>query len=204
MANTVKLAVQNRSEVGRNAVKKIKTAGFVPAVIYSHNQTPVNLKVNERSISNILAHAAGEQILVDLELEGGKSQLAIIKEVQHHPVSQRILHVDFHGVSATETVEASVPVEPVGEAVGVKSYGGILQHLHRNIVIKALPKDLPELITVDVSHLNVGQSLHIKDIQLPPGVTAAEDGEITVFLVAEPNVSTAAPAAAETTEEEKK
>lgn len=192
MANTVKLAVQNRSEVGRNAVKKIKAAGFVPAVIYSHNQTPVNLQVNERSINNILAHAAGEHVLVDLEVAGGESQLAIIQEVQHHPVSQRILHVDFHGVSATEAVEASVPVEPVGEAVGVKSFGGILQHLHRNISIKALPKDLPEIITVDVSELAVGASLHVKDIQLPAGVTTTDDGDVTVFLIAEPTVAPAA------------
>jgi len=190
MSKQVKLAVQQRTETGRNAVKKIKEAGFVPAVVYSHQEETLNLKVNEREISNLLGHAAGENILVDLAIEGqGTSRLALIKEVQHHPVSQRILHVDFHGISANETIEASVPVEPVGEAVGVKTYGGLLEQLVRTITVRTLPKDLPEIIQVDVTDLNVGQPLHIKDIKLPEGVTPAGDGDITVFLIAEPKVS---------------
>jgi len=195
MAKQVKLAAQTRSEVGRAAVKKIKTQGFVPAVVYSHQGTPVNLKVSEREISTLLAHAAGEHFLVDLDIAGG-SQLAIIQEVQHHPVTQAILHVDFHGVNANEEIESSIPVEPAGESVGVKSYGGILEQLLRSITIKSLPKDLPELLSVDVSGLNIGESIHIKDLKLPAGVTAVDDGEITVFLVAEPNVATGASAEA--------
>ncbi len=195
MAKQVKLAAQTRSEVGRAAVKKIKSDGFVPAVIYSHREAPVNLKVVEREISTVLAHAAGEHILVDLDIAGGASgQMAIIQEVQHHPVTQRILHVDFQGVSANEEIESSIPVEPVGEAIGVKSYGGILEQLLRSLNIKSLPKDLPEIITVDVANLNVGEALHVKDLQLPAGVTAVDDSDLTVFLVAEPNVAAEAPA----------
>src|SRR4051812_38266773 len=135
MANTVKLAVQPRSEVGRNAVKKIKTEGFVPAVIYSHDTTPESLKVSERQLSIILAGAASDSILVDLEIAGTSgSRMALVQEVQYHPVSQRILHVDFQGVTANEAVESSIPVEPVGEAVGVKTGGGILQHLVRTLL----------------------------------------------------------------------
>jgi len=194
MAKQVKLAAQTRSEVGRNAVKKIKSEGFVPAVIYSHHETPENLKVSEREISTLLAHAAGEHLLVDLDIAGA-SRLAIIQEVQHHPVSQKILHVDFHGVNANEEIESSIPVEPVGESVGVKNYGGILEQLLRSINIKSLPKDLPEVLQVDVSALEIGQSIHVKDLKLPAGVKAADDGEVTVFLVAEPNVAAEAPAA---------
>jgi len=197
MAKQVKLAAQTRSEVGRAAVKKIKNQGFVPAVIYSHNETPVSLKVVEREIDTLLAHAAGEHVLVDLEIAGGASnQMAIIQEVQHHPVTQRILHVDFHGVSANEEIESSIPVEPVGEAVGVKSYGGILEQLLRSLTIKSLPKDLPEVINVDVSGLNVGESIHVKDIQLPSGVVAVDDADVAVFLINEPNVAAEAPGAA--------
>jgi len=197
MAKQVKLAAQTRSEVGRAAVKKIKSQGFVPAVIYSHQEAPVHLKLVEREISNLLAHAAGEHFLVDLNIAGSASgQMAIIQEVQHHPVTQEILHVDFHGVSANEPVESSIPVEPAGDAVGVKSYGGILEQLLRAINIKSLPKDLPELITVDVSGLNVGESIHIKDIKLPEGVSVVDDGDLTVFLVAAPKVAVEASAGA--------
>jgi len=199
MAKQIKLAAQARTHLGRSAVKKIKSQGIVPAVIYSHNETPVSLQVVEREISNVLAHAVGEHLLVDLEIADGSAKsnrMAIIQEVQHHPVTGRILHVDFHGVSANEQIESSIPVEPTGEAIGVKSYGGILEQSIRSLNIKCLPQDLPEVITVDVSGLNVGASIHIKDLQLPAGVTAVDDGELPVFLVAEPNVAVETPAAA--------
>ena len=196
MAKQVKLAAQIRSEVGRNAVKKIKAQGFVPAVIYSHNEAPVALQVAESDIDTVLAHSVGEHLLVDLEIAGEANRLAIIKEVQHHPVTQDVQHVDFHGVSANEAIESSVPVEAVGEAAGVKNAGGLLEQLVRNITISCLPQDLPEVINVDVSALGVGDTLHVKDIKLPAGVTAAEDSELTVFHVAEPTVAAEAAAPA--------
>jgi len=193
MAKQVKLAAQVRSETGRIAVNKIKSQGFVPAVIYAHNEKPVSLQVGARDIDTLLSHAVGEHLLVELEIAGGANRLAIIQEVQHHPVTQAVLHVDFHGVSADEEIESSIPVEAVGESVGVKSFGGILEQLVRQITIKCLPKDLPEVINVDVSALKVGDSLHVKDLPLPAGVTAV-DTDVTVFLVAEPNVAAEAPA----------
>jgi len=198
MAKQVKLTAQTRSETGRIAVNKIKSQGFVPAVIYAHNETPVSLQVSARDIDTLLSHAVGEHVLVDLEIVGGANRLALIQEVQHHPVTQAVLHVDFHGVSANEEIESSVPVEAVGEPVGVKSFGGLLEQLVRSITIQCLPQDLPDCINVDVSAMAIGDSIHIKDIQLPTGVTAV-DPETTVFLVAEPNVAAEAetPAAAE-------
>ena len=196
MAKQVKLAAQTRTQTGRSAVKKIKSQGFVPAVIYSHNEPPAILQVSERDIDTLLAHAVGEHLLVDLEIAGGAaSQLALIQEVQHHPVTQKVLHVDFHGVSANEEIESSIPVEPQGESIGVKSFGGILEQLLRSLTIKCLPTDLPEISMVDVSEMGIGTSLHVKDIKLPAGVTAADDGDVTVFLVAEPNVAAEAPVA---------
>jgi len=195
MAKQVKLAAQLRSETGQTAVKKIRNQGSIPAVIYAHNETPVILQVNERDIDTLLAHAAGEHVLVELEIASGANRLAIIQEVQHHPVTQRILHVDFHGVSADEQIESSIPVEPLGESVGVKSFGGILEQLLRAVTIKCLPTDLPEILNVDVSALKIGDSIHIKDLQLPSGVTAMDDAEVTVFLVAEPKVAVEAPVA---------
>ncbi|XHR28690.1 MAG: 50S ribosomal protein L25 [Chthoniobacteraceae bacterium] len=189
MAKQVKLAAQIRSEVGRLAVKKIKAQGFVPAVIYAHNEAPVSLKVTVSDIDTVLAHAVGEHLLVDLQLTEGSNRLALIQEVQRHPVTQAVQHVDFHGVSTTETFESSVPVEAVGEATGVKNNGGILEQLARTITISCLPQDLPEVITADVSALGIGDSLHAKDIKLPAGVTITEAPETAIFIVTEPSVA---------------
>jgi large subunit ribosomal protein L25 len=197
MAKQVKLAARPRAEVGRNAVKQVHARGSVPAVIYGSKNEPQNLEVSNKELQQLLAHAVGENILVELEVAGQGTRLSLIQEVQHHPVKSTILHVDFHEVSLTEEIEAEIPVEATGEALGVKTYGGLLEQNLRALPIRCLPQNLPEIITVDVSALNVGESLHVKDIVLPKGVTAATDAELTVFLVSEPTVSEeAAPAAA--------
>lgn len=200
MAKQIKLSARPRAEAGRNAVKKVHARGAVPAVIYGAKDAPENLEVSKKDIEGILAHAVGENILVDLEInDGGKTtnRLSLIQEVQHHPVRGEVIHVDFHAVSATEEIEADVVVQPEGEAVGVKTYGGLLQQSIRSLAIKCLPQNLPEIITVDVSNLNLGESLHVKDIKLPNGVTAAIDGDLTVFIVSEPTVAVEPAAGAE-------
>lgn len=192
MAKQVKLSARPRSESGRNAVKQVRARGAVPAVIYGGKDAPANLEIDKKEINQLLAHAVGENILVDLEIsEGGKTRnrLSLIQEVQHHPVKGHIIHVDFHAVSATEEIEAEVVLESEGEPVGVKTYGGLLQQSIRTLGISCLPQNLPELITVDVSGLNIGESLHVRDIKLPAGVTATSEAELTVFLVSEPTVS---------------
>lgn len=191
MATQVKLSARPRPESGRNAVKQVRARGSVPAVIYGSHQSPANLEINRKEIERLLSHAHGEHLLVDLSIEeNGKAvtSLALIQEVQHHPVRGDILHVDFHAVSRTETIQSEVPVESIGEPEGVKTFGGILQQQVREVLLECLPQDLPEVLTVDVSGLNVGDSLHIGDLVLPAGVTAVADSEITVFLVSEPNV----------------
>ncbi len=190
MAKQVKLAAQPRTAAGRNAVKKIKSAGFIPAVIYGNGETPISLQVVERDLDLILAHAAGEHFLVELDIEGeSKPRTTIVQEVQTNPVSRRTLHVDFQVVSDDKAIETAIPLEPVGEAIGVKSFGGLLDQLIRQVTVKALPKDLPALIQVDVTEMNIGSLLHIKDIPLPAGISIVEDGEIAVFQIAAPRVA---------------
>jgi large subunit ribosomal protein L25 len=191
MAQQAKLTAQRRTQVGRNAIKKIKAAGMVPGVIYGSAQEPVNLQINGRELLNVLSHASGENILVELEiLDGGEKQnaLAMIQEIQHHPLQREILHVDFHAVSANETVSAEVPIETVGEAVGVKVHGGLLEHILRYLEVECLPADLPQVIEVDVTSLDVGQSLHVRELKLPSGVEAITDPEQTVVAVVESRV----------------
>lgn len=196
MSNQVSLQASRRTALGRNAVKQVKAAKAVPAILYGHGIEPQPLQVERRAIDQLLAHAVGENILVNLEI-GGESaaRLALINEVQHHPVNRSVLHVDFQAVSMNETLVAEVPIEPVGEAVGVKTGGGLLEQSLRSVEVECLPKDLPETIKVDVSHLGLGQALHISNLPAIPGVKYLLDGEITVFLVSEPKVSDASATA---------
>ncbi|MDX2079213.1 MAG: 50S ribosomal protein L25 [Terrimicrobiaceae bacterium] len=192
MANQVKLAARPRSESGRNAVKQVRARGGVPAVIYGTGVEPANLEVSRREIEGLLAHAVGENILVELEIdENGKktNRLSLIQEVQHHPLRGEVLHVDFHAVSATEEIEAEIVVETVGEADGVKNFGGLLEQALRSVTIKCLPQNLPQVLHVDVTALKVGDSIHVRDLVLPTGVTVTDDPDLTVVTVAEPNVA---------------
>jgi large subunit ribosomal protein L25 len=180
MAKQVKLSARPRTDIGRNSVKHLRTRGAVPAVVYGHKDQPSNLEINQREISALLAHAVGENILVELDI-AGTTKLSLIQEVQHHPVRGEILHVDFLEVAMDEVLNTEVPIEAFGEA-----YGGLLEHSLRSLQIECLPKDLPEIIRVDVSALGLNQSLHVRDIALPTGVKATSDADLTVFSVAEP------------------
>jgi large subunit ribosomal protein L25 len=212
MANQVKLSARPRLEAGRNAVSKVRARGAIPAVIYGAKDAATNLEVDRKDIEKLLSRAIGENILVELEIRDGdktSTRISLIQEVQHHPVRGEIIHIDFHAVSMTEEIDAEVVLEPEGEPIGVKTFGGLLQQNMRLLPIRCLPQNLPEIIIVDVSGLNVGEYLHVRDIKLPAGVVAVPDGDLTVFLVSEPTVAeepavaTEEPAAPEVIKEKK-
>ena len=191
MAIQLKINAQPRTESGRNAVKKLKTAGFVPAVIYGAKDPARNLQLVERDVARLLSHAASESVLVEVNIQdtaGPQTRTALIQEVQHHPVSGAVLHVDLHSVAMDELLTAEATVETVGEAEGVKTGGGVLEVILRTLDIECLPGDLPEAISVDVSALQIGDSIHIRDLKLPKGVTVLNDEDLTVVSVAPPTV----------------
>src|SRR6266851_5185118 len=185
---SVALKAFPRTLARRAGVKKLRASGRVPAVIYGRRTTPQNLEIGLNEIEDLIHHSVSETILVDLAVEGGSQgqRLALVQEVQHHPLSGRVLHVDFHEVAENENVTVTVPVETIGEAAGVKTGGGVLEHVLFKIKVRALPKDLPELFTVDVSHLEIGQALHLGDIKAPPEVEILGDKKISVISVAAP------------------
>jgi len=175
--------------LGRRAgAKKLRTSGRIPATIYGRQAKPQNLEVISKEMENLIHHAVSENLLVDLAVkeDSRPKRLALVQEVQHHPLSGHILHVDFHEVAENEKVTVMVPVETVGEAVGVKTSGGVLEHVLFKIKARALPKDLPEQIIVDVSNLNIGQAIHLGEIQAPAGVELIGDKNIPVIAVAAP------------------
>lgn len=206
MSKHVSLKAARRTATGRNAVKKVKAAQAVPAVLYGTGLEPTPLQLERRVIDNLLSHAVGENILVNLEIEDDAksgARLALINEVQHHPVNRTILHIDFKAVSQNETLLAEVVIEPAGEAAGVKTGGGLLEQSLRSIEVECLPKDLPEIISVDVSALELGQALHVRDLPKLAGVKYTADEDLTVFLVSEPKTADeAAPAEGGPTEPE--
>ncbi len=189
MATQIKINAEPRSAAGRNAVKKIKNAGFVPAVIYGAKDASQNLQLVEHEVSKALGHAASESVLVEVAVKGGFTRIALIQEVQHHPVTRKILHVDLHVVAMDELMTAEVPVETIGEAAGVATGGGLLELTLRLLEIECLPGDLPDAITVDVSGLDIGDSVHVRDLVLPKGVTVLNDAELTVAHVGAPTVA---------------
>ena len=199
---SVPLKAFPRSLVKRGSVKKLRASGRVPATIYGRQAKPQNLEVDALEFGDLLGHSASENLLIDLSVESDAraKRLALLQEVQHHPVNGKILHVDFHEVAENEKVTVYVPVETSGEPAGVKNGGGTLEHILHKLKVKCLPKDLPEQITVDVAHLEIGKSIHLGDIKPPAGVELLGDKHVTVLAVAAPRAeeevaATAAPAA---------
>src|SRR5882757_2055198 len=200
---TVALKAYPRSQVQRAEVKKLRASGRVPATIYGRQAKPQNLEVNSKEFADLLNHAASENLLVDLSVDNDarSKRLALVQEIQHHPLDGKVLHVDFHEVAEDEKVTVQVPVETTGEAVGVKTGGGTLEHILFKLKVRSLPKDLPEQIVLDVTALEIGKSIHLGDIKAPEGVEILGDKHITVVAVSAPRAeeevaaTAAAPAA---------
>jgi large subunit ribosomal protein L25 len=198
---SVPLKAFPRSLVQRGAVKKLRASGRVPATIYGRQAAPQNLEVIYDDISDLLHHSVSENLLVDLSVENDAraKRLALLQEVQHHPLSGKVIHVDLHEVAENEKVTVSVPVETTGEAAGVKTGGGTLEHVLFKLKVRCLPKDLPEQILIDVTSLEIGKSVHLGDIVPPAGVEILGEKTRTVVAVAAPRAeeeAAAAPAAA--------
>ena len=198
MAKAIQIKAQPRSVSGTVEAKKARKAGLVPAVIYGrHLGKPQNLQLDARELKAALGKTTGEHVLVDLEITGGEKTLALIQDVQHHALKRHIMHLDFHALRADEKMHTTVPVVVFGEASGVKNSGGILEQLLRSIEVSCLPKDLPESIVIDVTPLEIGNAIHIKDLPLPAGVTALGNPETSVLHIAAPAVEEVAAPAAE-------
>ncbi|MBI1839980.1 MAG: 50S ribosomal protein L25 [Verrucomicrobia bacterium] len=186
---SVPLNAYPRTALRHGGVKKLRDTGRVPAVIYGRIAQPQPLEVDKKEIDNLIHHSLSENVLVDLAVPldtARPKRLALVQEVQHHPLSGKVLHVDFHEVAENELVTITVPVEPTGEAVGVKTGGGTLEHVLHKLKVRALPKNLPEIIQIDVSALEVGKSVHIGEITPPAGVELLGDKKLPVFAVAAP------------------
>jgi len=190
--------------VQRAEVTKLRRAGRVPATIYGRQAKPQNLEVDFEEITDLLHHSVSENVLVDLSVENDAraKRLALVQEVQHHPLSAKVLHVDLHEVAEDEKLIVSVPVETTGEAAGVKTGGGTLEHVMFKLKVRCLPKDLPEQIFIDVTALEIGKSIHLGEVVAPAGVEIIGEKSRAVVAVSAPRAeeevaAVAAPTAAD-------
>ena len=188
----IPLSGTRREKLGKGGARKARAAGHIPGVLYGHGEEPVPVSVQAREFDLALRGHPGGNPIVNLAVAGGE-YTALIRDVQYDPLTHDILHLDFQHISLTETIEVRVAVHLEGLPIGVKDGGGILETILREIEVRCLPTAIPPSIRVDVSHLNIGDSIHVGEISVPD-VTILNDGEETIATVVPPTVMEEKPA----------
>lgn len=178
------LVVPKREKFGKAAIRDLKKQGLIPAVVYGLNEPPVAIAISPKAVARVLATEAGMNSVMFLQREGTDIQRhVIIKDLQRDPITGRLRHVDFMRVDMSHKVRVKVPVRLVGTAVGVKSQGGVLDFVHREIEIECLPSLIPAHIDVDITNLSVGQSIRFDQLTTIPNVTLVGDAHQVVCSV---------------------
>jgi large subunit ribosomal protein L25 len=185
----VPVKARKREATGKGVARKLRAAGAIPGILYGAHTEPTPLELNQQEISVIMRKSTSEHILVDLTVadNGGEPTMALIREIQHEPITGDILHVDFLHISATQKIHITIPVNVIGIADGVKNFGGILQLISRELEIESLPANIPEMITVDVTTLGIGDAIHVRDLAADE-CTFVTPGDRTVVSVVPPTV----------------
>jgi large subunit ribosomal protein L25 len=172
------IEVERREGAGKNESRRARGAGKIPAVVYGGGKESVSILVNRKSMLELLKGKAGENPIFLLKMaESGQERHAMVRDIQVDPVSRQVIHMDFQRVLMTEKVRVQVPVELVGTAYGVKTQGGMLDFVTREIHIEALPADIPHRIELDVTEMHTGQHVEASALQLPKGVTLLDEPE---------------------------
>lgn len=194
----VLLEARKRSNEKKSSNKSLRREGKVPGVIYSKNVQPISIEVNEGSINPLVFTAKTN--LISLNIEGEDKLDCIIKDIQFDPVTDKIVHFDLQEFNVKEKIQIEVPIQLIGSAIGVKEGGIVQQNLHK-VDLECLPNDIPESVTVDISNLKLGDSVHVSDLKLD-GVEFLNPEESIIVSVAHPKVDKE-PIAEEAGEEEK-
>jgi large subunit ribosomal protein L25 len=179
-----KLTAKRRDGAGKGVARKLRASGRVPAVFYGHGREPVSLSVDARELLHLIHVNSGTNLLVDLMIDG-TPHMAIAREIQRDHIHSTFIHVDFLGVNREETITVNVEVNGIGEPAGVKA-GGVIEHHLREISVECLPQDVPDSIDVDISALELGDMLHVRDLAAPAGVTILSNPDDAVLSVITP------------------
>ena len=191
MAVNASLKAQERAGTGKGAARKARAGGRVPAVMYGHGEATRLLSVDGHELDLLFSRIRVESTVIEVSIEGQKKPVrALVREVQKHPARGKLLHVDFYQIHAGERITVNVPLHLLGAAAGVKA-GGLVQHALDEIEVRCLADAIPASIDVDISALQIGDSLHVRDIAPPAGVELLVDGDRTVCSVMPPIVGEA-------------
>jgi len=193
MAKTQSLKAESRQRTGSGVLKQMRREGYLPSVVYGGGQDNQNVKVHTKTLKDMLAHSASSNILVDLELDGGKTQTAFLQDIQSDPLTGNLVHADFLAVSDNTKIHAYIPVVLHGEPEGVKA-GGIMEQMIKDLEITCSPKDLPETLEANIERLEVGDSLTVGGIDLPDGVSPTLAADVLVAIVNESRTTKSASA----------
>lgn len=198
MATEATIKATPRDESGKGSNRKLRSTGRVPAVVYGHNEKTRSVSLDAHELKVLFSKISVENTIIRLDIEGEKGEVkALVREVQANPVKGDLYHVDFYQIHAGEKVDVEVPVHLVGTAAGVK-LGGVMDHQIHELPVRCLPDAIPESIEVDVSALELGDSIHVGDLKIPEGVEVEMDDDRTVCSVVAPAALEAAtPAPAE-------
>ncbi|MBI4227790.1 MAG: 50S ribosomal protein L25 [Candidatus Omnitrophica bacterium] len=190
----MRLEASVRPETGKKISRVLRRAGTIPGVVYGEGQTSTPIALTAKDLARVLRTAAGGNVLITLAVRADAahpSRTVLIKEIQQHPVTAQVLHVDFQQVSLTKRIQVTVPLQFTGEAVGVTQDGGRLDHLLWEVKVECLPTEIPKRVDVDVSALKIGDSLLIKDLTVSAGVTLLHDPQVGVAACLPPVVEKA-------------
>lgn len=200
--NVFELDAEVRGLQGKGASRRLRRAAKIPAIVYGGDKEPLAIQVDHNDILRRTEHEAFYSHILTLNLPAG-SEKVVLKDMQRHPYRPLVLHMDFQRIDENEEIEMRVPIHFVNEesCIGVKQSGGVISHMMSDIEIVCLPKHLPEFITVDLANMNVGDTVHLADLEMPAGVRAAVlvhhgDASQPVVSVHAPRVAAEGDAAA--------
>jgi large subunit ribosomal protein L25 len=185
MSSEVTLTARRRSETGKGAARKLRAAGDVPAVVYGGEDEAVSLILDRNEATHLFQNISVENTIVGLKVDGEKTPIqTLIREIQAHPFRPEILHVDFLRIQKGVAIEVEIPIHLEGSPVGVKQGEGILDQVIHTVTVRCIPSAIPDSITVDIEHLDVGDSLHVSELEVPEDLEVVTDGTRIVAQVA--------------------
>jgi len=184
------LAAQVRKSKGKGAARRLRRDNKVPAIFYGPKTEPVMLAVDYPELNRIMKHSSGDNVIIDLQFQsdhGAETRKVMLKELLLDPIKDTCLHADFYEISMDKEITVNIPIRLINTPEGV-ALGGVLQHIRRELTISCLPSNLVDFFELDVESLQIGDSLHIRDIEIPEGITSLDEDHLTVAIVAAPTV----------------
>ena len=180
---TIEINSDERTDIGKNLVNKIRNKGLVPAVLYGTKPKSLTVTLSD---ATKLYNARHENFLVKLKINNQDTKDALLKDIQLNPVKNNVIHLDFLELIAGKPIAVKIPIQLTGTPMGLK-LGGIIEHFLWEVKIECLPKDIPEVITIDISNLNIGESIHIADLKVPQGVKVLDKAKQVIVTIGLPS-----------------